>query len=68
MMANIERVEARIQEIVQTVNGAQKQISDLNVEYQQLLGYRQAILDSKKEETSQKEAMDLFDEPGLLEG
>jgi len=46
-MANItiEQVDARIKEIVSSVNSMNKNISDLNTEYQQLLGYKQAMVD-----------------------
>lgn len=54
-MSNItvERVDARIKEIVDLVGKYNKAVSELNTEYQQLLGYKQALVDMKPEVTSE---------------
>lgn len=67
-MATIEQVDARLKQISDTFNAAQKQISELNLEYNQLLGYKQALIDSQVQVDTQKEATDILDQPGLLEG
>jgi uncharacterized protein YoxC len=41
----LERVDARMKEIANAVADGQKQIEALRTEYNQLLGYRQALLD-----------------------
>lgn len=68
-MVTIEQVNARMDQIIQEVAKLNKTISDYNTEYQQLLGYRQALLDAQPPEAfEQKEARDILDKPGLLEG
>ena len=68
-MATIEQVDARLKEISDTFNAAQKQIQDLNLEFNQLLGYKQALVDAQANaETPQKEEADPAKAPGLLEG
>lgn len=41
----IEKVDARLKEIVTAVETARKQIENLTSEYNQLIGYKQAIKD-----------------------
>ena len=69
-MATIDQIDARIKQISDAFSASQKQIADLNVEYNQLLGYKQALLDSQtaNEPTTVKEVIDPLDQPGLLEG
>jgi hypothetical protein len=64
-MANITiaQVDARIKEIVSSVNSMNKNISDLNTEYQQLLGYKQAMVDmSDSTKNVQEESEQLLQE------
>lgn len=64
-MANItvEQVDARLKEIVQFVNTAKKQIEELTQEYNQLLGYKQAILDmDTREEDTKVESKKVLNE------
>lgn len=53
MSITIEQVDARMKEITAFVANARKQIEDVTQEYNQLLGYKQALLDatSTNEET-----------------
>lgn len=58
-MATIEQVDARINQIVTTVNKYTGEIDSLKTEYQQLLGYKQALVDSapKNEESVSEETL-----------
>ncbi len=43
----IEQIDARMNEITNAVGDSQKQIESLRIEYNQLLGYKQALLDTQ---------------------